>query len=148
MGKLQLWSPVGDLLDFSSKMEDLLGEFGMNRRSTASETNMWCPSVDIHEDKEAVTIAADLPGLKREDVKLSVEDGVLTIRGERKLEKSDCKGDYCRIERSYGNFSRSFTLPQTISADKITAEMKDGELRVMLPKREEAKPKQIAINVS
>jgi HSP20 family protein len=108
----------------------------------------WVPAVDIYEtDAHEVVVKAELPDMKREDINLTFENGVLTLKGERKFEQEVKKGNFQRIERRHGAFSRSFTLPNTVDAGKISASYKDGVLTIRLPQREEAKPKQIAVNV-
>ena len=109
-------------------------------------TGSWMPSVDIFEDKDRLVLEADLPGMKREDFEISVENNIITLRGERKFEKKVEGDNYHRVERSYGSFTRSFTLPQTVTADGATAEFQDGILRVSLPKREETKARKIEIS--
>ena len=114
---------------------------------TIQET-AWSPRVDIVEDKDAYRVHADLPGLSKEDVKVTVEDGMLTINGERKAEKREKKdGKYEYHERTYGSFSRSFRLPDHIDAGAIKASHKNGVLELLLPKREEAKPKEIEVKI-
>lgn len=108
----------------------------------------WVPSVDIFEDKERLTLEAELPGMKREDFEISVENNVLTLSGERKFEKRTEGDNYHRVERSYGSFTRSFTLPQTVTADGATADFENGILRVSLPKREETKARKIEISTT
>lgn len=105
------------------------------------------PPVDIYEDAEGVTITAEVPGIEPKDVDLRIENNVLTLRGERKLEREDKRDNYRRIERAYGTFSRSFTLPPTVDSDKVKAEAKNGLLVIHLPKREETKPRTIKVNV-
>ena len=108
----------------------------------------WVPAVDIYEtDAHEVVVKAELPDMKREDINLTFENGVLTLKGERKVQQEVKKESYQRIERRHGVFSRSFTLPNTVDAGKISASYKDGVLTIRLPQREEAKPKQIAVNV-
>ena len=108
----------------------------------------WVPAVDIYEtDAHEVVVKAELPDMKREDINLTFENGVLTLKGERKVQQEVNKENYQRIERRHGVFSRSFTLPNTVDASKISASYKDGVLTIRLPQREEAKPKQIAVNV-
>jgi HSP20 family protein len=107
----------------------------------------WAPLCDIYETDKEIVIKAELPELKKEDVTVSLEANVLTIRGERKFEEENKRENYHRIERRYGEFMRSFTLPLYIEPEKINAEFKEGVLRVTLPKREEAKPKQIEVKV-
>jgi len=108
----------------------------------------WAPSVDIIEDEKEWLVKADLPEVKKEEVKVTVENGVLTITGERKFEKEEKDKKYHRIERSYGNFLRSFTLPDGADGSKVNAEFKDGVLKVHLPKGEKAKPKAVEVKVA
>ena len=106
----------------------------------------WAPSVDIYENKDQIVLEAELPGMKQEDFDLSIENNVLTLRGERRFEKTDETDNYHRVERSYGAFTRSFTLPQTVSAEGANAEYNNGVLRVTLPKREETKARRIQVS--
>jgi len=109
----------------------------------------WVPAVDVYEtEQHALVLTAELPGVKKEDIDLKVENNVLTIRGERKRDVEVKQDAYHRVERTYGTFARSFTLPNTVSADGIKAEFKDGILTVTLPAREEAKPRQVQIAVN
>ena len=108
----------------------------------------WLPALDAHEDKESFTVQVELPGFKREDIQVSLQDGVLTISGERKEEKVSKETEVHRQERYYGKFARALTLPTAVAADKVKAAYKDGVLIVTLPKAEEAKPKQIDVNVN
>lgn len=106
----------------------------------------WAPAVDIFEtDQREVVLKAELPEVRREDINITFENGVLTIRGERKYESEMKRENFQRVERHYGAFSRSFTLPATVDASRISASHKDGVLTIRLPQREEAKPKQIAV---
>jgi HSP20 family protein len=105
----------------------------------------WSPSVDIYENKDQIVLEAELPGMSREDFDLSIENNVITLRGERRFEKKDESDNYHRVERSYGAFTRSFTLPQTVQAEQAVAEYRNGVLRVTLPKREEVKARRIEI---
>ena len=108
----------------------------------------WVPPVDIYEtDDHEVVLKAELPDMKREDINLTFENGVLTLKGERKVEQEVKRENVQRLERRYGSFSRSFTLPNTVDAGRINATYKDGVLTIRLPQREEARPKQIAVNV-
>jgi HSP20 family protein len=115
------------------------------RFSEAEPKPGFAPAVDIYEDKEGIHVTAELPGLKSEDVHVHVENRVLTLSGERRLERSESKDNYHRIERSYGKFTRSFTLPDVVDGDKISASMKDGVLSVLLPKRAAAQSKKISV---
>ena len=110
-------------------------------------TRTWAPPVDIYETDNALVLKADLPGIDPKDVDIRIENGVLYLKGERKFEKEEKKENYHRIERSYGAFTRSFALPNSINADHVKAEYKDGQLILTMPKREEAKPKAVKINV-
>lgn len=105
----------------------------------------WSPNVDIFEDKDRLIVEAELPGLKRDEFELSVENNILTLKGERKFEKKTDGDNYHRIERSYGSFVRSFTLPQTVTAEGAKADFENGVLRISLPKREETKARKIEI---
>lgn len=130
-------------------LQDEMNRLFMNNLSRGSEegfrSGSWNPSVDIFENKENLVLEAELPGMKREDVDVSIENSVLTIRGERKFEKRDEGDSYHRVERSYGSFTRSFTLPQTVTAEGATADFTNGVLRVQLPKRAETKARKIEI---
>ena len=110
----------------------------------------WSPAVDIFDNAGEIVLKAELPGLKKEDIDINVEDNLLTVRGERKREKEVTDNDkgVFRSERAFGSFSRSFTLPTTVAVDKINASYKDGVLTLTLPKAEEAKPRQIAIEAA
>jgi HSP20 family protein len=108
----------------------------------------WAPAVDIYEQDGNIVLQAELPGLDPKDVDVRVENNVLTLRGQRSFDERVKKDNYHRVERSYGSFTRSFTLPNVVDTDKIQANYKDGVLRLTLPTKEEAKPKQIAINVA
>ncbi|MBA3765476.1 MAG: Hsp20/alpha crystallin family protein [Acidobacteria bacterium] len=123
---------------FSTNITRAFGDEGIARGA-------WNPSVDIFENKDQIVLEAELPGMKREDFDLSVENNVITLRGERRFEKKDEGDNYHRVERSYGSFTRSFTLPQTVSAEGAQAEYRNGVLRVTLPKREEVKSRRIEI---
>lgn len=106
----------------------------------------WGPSVDVAETQEKIIVRAEVPGMKQEDIQIEFENGRLTLRGERKLEKEEGT-TWHRVERNYGSFSRSFTMPRTVDPEKITASYRDGILQVEVPKKEEAKPKNIRITV-
>jgi HSP20 family protein len=138
------WDPARELADMeidrlNRMFADFYGGETFNRG--------WLPPVDIYEgeDREFV-IKAELPDMKREDINLTFENNVLTLRGERKFEQDTKREHFHRVERSYGSFSRSFTLPNTVDPSRISAAYKDGVLTVRLPQREDAKPKQISVN--
>jgi HSP20 family protein len=126
---------------FSTNMTRAFDDEGIGRGA-------WAPSVDIYENKDQIVLEAELPGMKQEDFDLSIENNVITLRGERKFEKTDENDNYHRVERSYGAFTRSFTLPHTVSAEGATAEYNNGVLRVTLPKREETKARRIQVTGS
>jgi HSP20 family protein len=107
----------------------------------------WSPSVDIFETENELVLKADLPEVKLADIEVRVENQTLTLKGERKFEKAETKGGYHRIERSYGAFERSFTLPTSVDAEKVAADYKSGVLTVKLPKKETAKPRQVKVEV-
>ncbi|HEY0006907.1 MAG TPA: Hsp20/alpha crystallin family protein [Pyrinomonadaceae bacterium] len=123
---------------FSTNLSRAFGDEGLT-------SGGWMPSVDIFENKDQIVLEAELPGMNREDFDLTIENNVITLRGERRFEKKDDSDNYHRVERSYGAFTRSFTLPQTVSAENATAEYNNGVLRVSLPKREEVKARRIEV---
>lgn len=145
------WDPFRDLEEVSDRLN------WMFRRSTLPRTNGnaketmivadWVPSVDVSETEGEYQIKAEIPDVKKEDVKVTVEDGILTIQGERKQEKEETGKKYHRVERSYGSFVRSFTLPDLVDEEKVKAEFKDGVLNLQLPKSEKVKPKAIEVTV-
>jgi HSP20 family protein len=117
-------------------------------RLFGSSSGVWVPALDVHEDKDNYIFRTELPGLKREDIEVSLQDGSLVISGERKAEKVEAGVEVHRQERYYGKFQRALTLPEPVAADKVKAEYKDGVLTVTLPKTEEAKPKKIDVSVN
>ena len=123
---------------FSTSFSRSFGDAGIMRGA-------WTPTVDIYENKDEIVLEAELPGMNREDFEQTIENNVLTLRGERRFEKKDESDSYHRVERAYGAFSRSFTLPHTVSSEGVTAEYKNGVLRVVLHKREEVKARRIEI---
>jgi HSP20 family protein len=116
--------------------------------SEESALTTWAPSVDIYETPNELVVKADLPDVNEKDIDVRVENNLLTIRGERKFEKSVSEENYLRVERTYGAFSRSFSLPNTVNPEAIGAEYKNGVLTVTLPKREESKPRQVKVTVN
>jgi HSP20 family protein len=148
------WDPFRELEDMSDRLNRVFGRSAVaatRGNADAREGFLsfdWAPSVDIAETPEAFEIKAELPDVKKEDVKVSVEDGQLRISGERKQEKEEKGKRFHRVERSYGSFMRSFALPENVDDAKLSAEYKDGVLKVLLPKTEKAKPKAIAVKVS
>jgi HSP20 family protein len=116
---------------------------------TGQESNLtsWAPAVDIHENEHELVVKADLPGIDPKDLDIRVENNILTIRGERRFEKKVNEDNYLRVERAYGSFSRSFSLANTVNPDGIKADYQNGVLTLNVPKREEAKPKQIKVTI-
>ena len=138
--------PIRDIFDMQRRMARLMDEtYGANEEVPALAS--WTPAVDIYEDKDAYLIKAELPEIEKEDVKVSLDNNVLTISGARKFEHEDKRDNYHRVERAYGQFTRSFTLPNNVETEKIGAEFKTGVLRLTIPKKEEAKPKQIEVSI-
>jgi HSP20 family protein len=140
------WDPFRDLGLLQDRMNRLFDDAGRGwRNDEPAATTSWSPSVDIFETEGEIVVKAELPGMDRKDITLHLEKNVLSIRGERKFEKETKDENYHRIERSYGNFSRSFSIPATVDEEQIRADYKDGVLKIILPKKEQAKPKQIKI---
>lgn len=144
------WNPFKELADFERGLESfftrvpaIAGNGGEEKITEA----LWAPLADITEDDKEFLVKAELPEMKKEDVKVTVENGVLRITGERKAEKEEKTKKYHRIERGYGSFERAFTLPDGADGNKVTADYKDGVLTVRLPKTAEAKPKAIEVKV-
>jgi HSP20 family protein len=136
------WNPARELASMEiDRLNHMLNDFYGGSRS-------WLPAVDIFETKDReYVLKAELPDMKREDINITFENGVLTLTGERKAEFDPAEGTYHRSERAYGRFSRSFTLPATVDANRINATYKDGMLTVRVPQREEARPRQITVDV-
>jgi len=153
MNKVIRWNPFREMEDITRRMSSLL-EGGHFRRSelTNGEENItvpeWAPLVDIAEDDKEYLVKVELPEVQKNDVKVTVESGTLTISGERKAEKEEKGRKFHRVERYYGRFTRSFTVPDDAQADNVKADFKDGILRVHLAKSEKARPKQIEVTLS
>ena len=145
------WDPFREMEEMQNRFLTLFGRrWPMLRPQPDEEFALmeWLPPVDIEENNREYVVKAELPGMKKEEVKLKVEGGTLTISGERKAEKEEKDKKYHRLERSYGTFQRSFTLPEGTLPEKISAEFKDGVLLVHLPKDEKAKPRAIEVTVN
>jgi HSP20 family protein len=141
MNTLSIWNPIHEMDElFHNRLTSVLGGEG-------SQSVAWSPVVDIEESAEAYTIRAELPGLSKEKVKVTVENGVLTLSGERDLERRVETKTFHRVERSQGTFTRSFTLPEDVDAESVAANFKDGLLEIQIAKREEALPKSIEVRV-
>src|SRR6266850_4425624 len=152
MNKLiNTWSPLREMEDAQNRFNRFFSGGFPNRIGSGEIHSLavadWSPEVDISEDDHGYLLKADLPEMKKDDVKVTVEDGILNVSGERKTEKEDQKRKFHRIERSYGTFRRSFTLPEDADSTKVTAEFRDGVLKVHLPTTAIARSKAIEINV-
>ncbi len=150
MNALTRWDPFKEFDELQSRLSTLFGRAPVRQMGDKRETLTvaeWAPLVDITEDDKESLIKAELPEVKKEDVKLTVHDEVLTITGERKYEKEEKGKKYHRVERAYGSFTRSFTLPEEVDSAKINAEFKDGVLKVHLAKSEMAKPKRLEVKI-
>ncbi|MBI2485698.1 MAG: Hsp20/alpha crystallin family protein [Deltaproteobacteria bacterium] len=142
------WRDFGTLQDRINKMFDQTVRTLYPETEEELERGAWSPAVDIHENNDSFVVKADLPAVNKDDIQIDLKDNTLTLKGEKKFENKVSKDNYIRVERSYGTFVRSFTLPQNVDAEKIKATYKDGVLELTLPKKEEAKPKQIKVEVS
>lgn len=147
MNSITRWDPFRNLSSLQDQVNRLF-ETSFKAHADNSALTSWAPAVDIYETENELVIKADLPDVVEKDVDVRVENHMLTIRGERKFEESVKEDNYLRVERAYGSFSRSFSLPNTVNTDAIQATYKDGVLKVVLPKRAESKPKQVKINVT
>lgn len=139
------YDPFRELRSLNDEMNRLFTGNLSGQNSGEFARGSWSPSVDIYEDKDRLIVEAELPGMSRDDFELTVENNVLTLKGERKFEKKTEGDNYHRVERSYGSFTRQFTLPQTVTSDGATADFENGVLRVALPRREETKARKIEI---
>jgi len=142
------WTPGRDIVGIQGEMNRLFDDFfGVPRKADERERLHWTPRVNIEEVKDRFEITAELPGLKKNDVKIEVKDRVLTFTGEKKVENENKDHTVYLFERAYGRFCRTFTLPDNVDAEKIEAEFTDGLLKIDIPKTEEAKPKEIEVKV-
>jgi HSP20 family protein len=141
--ELNNWSPLSNLRDHINRLFDV--SFPTRPAESFGD---WAPALDAFEDKDKYVVSVEIPGMKKEDINVTVHDGVLTVSGERNSEKDIKDGTVHRTERFYGKFSRSVSLPSAVKADKVAASYRDGVLTVEIPKAEEAKPRQIDIKVS
>lgn len=149
------WNPSRELLNVDREFrkmfdffEDRFGIASSNEKNDEYENAVWSPLTDVEENDANYLLKVDLPGVKKEDLKISYAEGQLSISGERKQEKVTKDSKVHRVERAYGKYYRSFNLPAKIKEDKINAEFKDGQLTITIPKAEEVKPKEIEINVN
>lgn len=145
------WSPLKELEEMEKRLSSVFGHVprkAAGEKEEAMAIADWSPLVDITEDEKEYIVKAEIPEMKKEDIKLNVHEDVLTISGERKYEKEEKGKKYHRVERAYGSFVRSFTLPEDADGTKVSAEYKDGMLKVHLPKSEKAKPKAIEVKIA
>jgi HSP20 family protein len=142
------WEPFHGLNSLQEHVNRLFEDGFARSRSGQSELTSWAPAVDIYETENELVVKADLPDVQEKDIDVRVENNTLTIRGERKFSNEVHEDNYLRVERAYGTFTRSFSLPNTVNTETIHAEYRNGVLKVRMPKREESKPKQIKISVS
>ena len=140
------YDPFRDLRNLQEEVNRLFtGNAGRTFDDEGIARGAWSPSVDIYENKDQIVLEAELPGMNREDFDLTVENNVITLRGERRFEKKEDTENYHRVERAYGSFTRSFTLPNTVTGEGASADYRNGVLRVTLPKREETKARRIEV---
>jgi HSP20 family protein len=141
------WDPFRDVLTLQNRLNSLFQDYRGQNESDGVSTAAFVPPVDIYEDEHKIVLKLEVPGLKQEDLDIQVENNILTVRGERKFEKEEKEENFHRIERRYGSFFRSFTVPTTVNTDGVKASYDSGVLRIELEKRAEAKPRQIKVQV-
>jgi HSP20 family protein len=147
MTSITRWGRVPNLNALQEQLNRIF-EGTLNGHGENSAITTWAPAVDIYETENELVLKADLPGVSGKDIDIRVENNMLTVRGERQFETEVKEDNYLRVERTYGSFSRSFGLPNTVNTEAISAEYKNGVLTVQLPKRAESKPKQVKVNVN
>ena len=140
------WTPFRDLVTVREKMNNIFEEaFSSRGEEKDMIASTWTPSVDIYENENELVLSAEAPGIEDKDIEIKIENNTLSIQGERKIEKETKEENYHRIERSYGSFYRSFTLPTNINQDNIKAEYDNGVLRISMPKKPELQPKKVKV---
>ena len=142
------WRPLGEVDSFRREMDRMFENFFGSGADVGESSLTWYPSVDIKETKDDFVLMAEVPGMAKDDIKINISENTLTVKGEKKEEKKEDDQNYHRVERRYGTFQRSFTLPIQVQGNKVKAAYKDGVLTITLPKKEEVKPKEIPITVS
>src|ERR1700756_1662329 len=147
MRTMNRWEPFREATTLREQINRLFGD-GVGRPAEESNLTPWAPAVDIYETEHELVVKADLPDVNPQDLDIRVENNILTIRGERKFDTKAHEDNYLRIERCYGSFSRSFALANSVQSESIQADYHNGVLTLSLPKREEAKPKQIKVSVN
>ncbi len=148
MTVLTRWEPFREFSTLQDRMNRLFREsFNEAGRDESLTTSSFAPAVDVYDDDHKVTLKIEVPGIDEKDIDVRVENNTLTVHGERKIEKEEKEENYRRVERQYGAFTRAFTLPTTVDTDNVAATYDKGVLKINLPKKAEAKPKQIKVNV-
>jgi HSP20 family protein len=149
MTVLTRWDPYREFSTLQDRMNRLFNaSFNSEGRDESLTTSSFAPAVDVYEDEHDITLKIEVPGIDEKDIDVRIENNTLTVHGERKIEKEEKEENYRRIERQYGSFTRTFTLPNTVDSDSVSATYEKGVLKVKLAKKAEAKPKQIKVNVS
>jgi|SRR5215467_3029390 len=148
MTVLTRWEPFREFTTLQDRMNRLFREsFHDAGRDEGLATSSFAPAVDVYEDEHKVTLKIEVPGIEEKDIDVHVENNILTVHGERKIEKEEKEENYRRVEREYGSFTRNFTLPQSVDTENVSANYDKGVLKISLPKKAQAKPKQIKVNV-
>jgi len=142
-----VWEPFRDLRNVHSEMDRLFSSLWPRSDQELTNGRLWTPAIDVYEDKEQIVVKAELPGVRKEDVSISLTEDTLTLKGERKYEKEEKKENYYRLEGSYGGFVRTIEIPRPVKADAVKAEFKDGVLKIVLPKADDSKTREIKIDV-
>jgi HSP20 family protein len=142
------WDPFREFSTLQDRMNRLFRDsYGPEGREENLNNTSFAPPVDVYEDEHSVNLKIEVPGVDEKDIEVRIENNVLTVQGERKFEKEEKQENFRRVERQYGSFTRTFTLPTTVDAEKVAASYDKGILKIALPKKAEAKPKQIKVNV-
>src|SRR6266508_1947323 len=147
MTVLTRWEPFREFTTLQDRMNRLFRDSFGDTREEALSTSTFAPPVDVYEDEHNITLKIEVPGIDEKDIDVRIENNTLIVHGERKFEKEEKEENFRRVERQYGSFTRSFSLPQTVDSDQVSANYEKGVLKISLPKRAEAKPKQIKVNV-
>lgn len=147
MTVLTRWDPFREFNTLQDRMNRLFRDSYSEGREEGLITTAFAPAVDVYEDEHNVTLKIEVPGIEEKDIDVRIENNTLTVRGERKFEKDEKEENYLRVERQYGSFTRTFTLPNTVETENVSANYDKGVLKIKLAKRAEAKPKQIKVNI-
>jgi HSP20 family protein len=147
MTVLTRWEPFREFSTLQDRMNRLFRETQGNSQDESLTSSSFAPAVDVYEDEHNVTLKIEVPGIDEKDIDVRIENNTLTVHGERKIEKEEKEENYRRVERQYGSFTRTFNLPPTVDPEKVRADYDKGVLQITLPKKAEAKPKQVKVNV-